>query len=108
MYFENIIVIYYCVIILVFAIIKSTIPYSLSERQIRSSRDLRRPLHLLQHRPVEILHHDSRQIDQGQECPGSKGHGNRTHAGGGQDPGHLQRQQDQDIRSQGSQFDMQV
>ena len=54
----------------------------ISERKIRGGRNLRRALHLLQHRPVEVLHHDTRQVGQRQKRPRKESHRNRTHAWG--------------------------
>ena len=54
------------------------------EWEIRGGWHLRRSVHLLQHRPVEVLHHDSRQIGEREKLARKKGHGNRTHARRGQ------------------------
>lgn len=52
-----------------------TIFNSISEWQICCGRNLRWSLHILQHRPAQILHHDPREIDQGQELRGKEDHG---------------------------------
>ena len=57
---------------------------SLAERKIRRGRHLRRPMHLLQHGPAQVLHHDPRQVDPGQELAGPESDGDRTHARRGQ------------------------
>lgn len=80
----------------------------LPEREIRGRRQLRRPLHILQHRPAQVPHDDSREVDEGQELDRTEDQRDRTNAGGGQDPDHVERLEDPVVRFAGSKSVVQV